>query len=63
MKKRYNFTIEEKLMEQVNAIVEASQKAGFAISKSAFVETALLQMVKNIVKNCSEEVKDKKEEA
>ena len=63
MKKRYNFTIEEELMKNVDSIVDATRKAGYAISKSSFVETALLQMVKSIVKNCSEEVKDKKEEA
>ena len=59
MKKRYNFTLEEKLIGQVDAIVKSSTDAGHKVSKSEIVEIALFQFIKELVAHASKEVKEK----
>lgn len=63
MKKKYNFTLEPKIVETLDDIVKASKEAGHSVSKSELVEIALFHLIKNIASHSKEEVKSKKEEA
>ena len=61
MKKKYTFTLEPKLVENLNDIVKASKDAGHSVSKSELVEIAVFHLIKNIVAHSQKETK--KEEA
>lgn len=58
MKKRYNFTIEEKVVEQLDAIVKGSKEAGHNVSKSELVEIALFQLIKSIIAHATQDKKE-----
>ena len=57
MKKRYNFNLEEKVVEQLDAVVKASKSAGHIVSKSELVEIAIFQLIKGIVAHSQKEAK------
>ena len=60
MKKKYTFTLEPKLVENLNDIVKASQEAGHSVSKSELVEIAVFHLIKNIVAHSQEVKKGRK---
>ena len=63
MKKKYTFTIEEKVIDQLDAIVKASKEAGHYVSKSGLIEVATFKLIKEIVAHAQEERKDQNEKA